>query len=110
MPISLELHKGSPLPADLVLPWVSLQQSFVQWQHPFLRPEFTAAVAAVRSDVEVAILHDGGRAVGFFPFTPPVSTWGGPSARDCPISTRSWFRPSWSGILCRSCGAQARGT
>lgn len=68
MPMKVELHKGSPLPADLVTAWVKLQQSSVELQSPFLRPEFTSAVAAVRPDVEVAVLHDGGRAAGFFPF------------------------------------------
>jgi CelD/BcsL family acetyltransferase involved in cellulose biosynthesis len=35
---------------------------------PFLRPEFTLAVAAVRNNVEVGVLHDGGSIVGLFPF------------------------------------------
>src|SRR5262249_21179088 len=35
---------------------------------PFLRPEFTTTVAAVRRDIEVALIEDGGQVVGFFPF------------------------------------------
>lgn len=35
---------------------------------PFFRPEFTQAVARVRSDVEVTVLRRSGRPVAFFPF------------------------------------------
>jgi CelD/BcsL family acetyltransferase involved in cellulose biosynthesis len=35
---------------------------------PFFRPEFTQAVAAIRSDVSVAVLEEGGELAGFFPF------------------------------------------
>ncbi len=35
---------------------------------PYFQPEFTEAVAAVRDDVEVAVLDHGSQTVGFFPF------------------------------------------
>lgn len=35
---------------------------------PFFRPEYTQAVAAVRSDVLVAVLEEKGAVAGFFPF------------------------------------------
>src|SRR4051812_9415494 len=48
--------------------WAELQQENPLLASPFFRPEYTLAVAAVRDDVEVAVLEEGGRPVGFFPF------------------------------------------
>jgi CelD/BcsL family acetyltransferase involved in cellulose biosynthesis len=52
--------------ADWAL-WRELAQQPV-YESPYFCPEFAQAVASVRSDVEVAILREGGRAAGFFPF------------------------------------------
>ncbi len=48
--------------------WSSIQQNNSLLFSPFLRPEFTMAVAAVRQDVEVAVQEENGRSTGFFPF------------------------------------------
>ena len=48
--------------------WSQFQREDVALESPFFRPEFTFAVASVRSDVEVAILRDSGETVGYFPF------------------------------------------
>ena len=48
--------------------WSRIQQSRTDLHSAFFAPEFTRAVAAVRNDVEVAIISDGDRPVGFFPF------------------------------------------
>jgi CelD/BcsL family acetyltransferase involved in cellulose biosynthesis len=56
------------LSSDLVAAWSDLQRADPNVDSPFFRPEFTQAVAAVRDDVEVAVLEDGGAVVGFFPF------------------------------------------
>ncbi len=48
--------------------WRQLLQQSPVLDSPFLRPEFTAAVATVRSDVEVAVFEDQGQLVGFLPF------------------------------------------
>lgn len=48
--------------------WDELQRAQPALGSPFFRPEFTRAVASVRGNVEVALLRDGGRVVGFFPF------------------------------------------
>ena len=53
---------------DHVRLWSQIQQTNELLQSPFFRPEFTQAVAAVRSDVEVAILNRGAEIVGFLPF------------------------------------------
>jgi CelD/BcsL family acetyltransferase involved in cellulose biosynthesis len=61
------------VPARLLAPdhiqrWGNLQAADPSLSSPFLSPEFTMAVAAVRDDVEVGILEQGGTPVGFFPF------------------------------------------
>jgi CelD/BcsL family acetyltransferase involved in cellulose biosynthesis len=45
---------------------VLLQNS--NFDSPFFHPDFTMAVAAVRTDTEIAVLEKGNKAVGFFPF------------------------------------------
>lgn len=56
------------LEPDLVTRWGEIQQSDSELASPYFRPEFTQALGAVRDDVRVGILEDGGRIVGFFPF------------------------------------------
>jgi CelD/BcsL family acetyltransferase involved in cellulose biosynthesis len=48
--------------------WSAIQLAHVKLASPYFRPEFTQLVGAVRGDVEVAVLEDGGSPVGFFPF------------------------------------------
>jgi CelD/BcsL family acetyltransferase involved in cellulose biosynthesis len=48
--------------------WSELQRAVPTLESPYFRPEFTQAVAAVRPDVEVAILQEDGRTTGYFPF------------------------------------------
>lgn len=61
------------VPGRLVAPehidaWSNLQRLDAALSSPFLSPDFTLAVAAVRDDVEVGVLAQGSTAVGFFPF------------------------------------------
>lgn len=51
-----------------VAAWRRLCESDARLSNPFLHPAFTFAVAAVRNDVEVAVLEESGLPVGFFPF------------------------------------------
>jgi CelD/BcsL family acetyltransferase involved in cellulose biosynthesis len=48
--------------------WREIQATTAVYSSPYFRPEFAQAVAAVRGDVEVAILHHAGEIAGFFPF------------------------------------------
>lgn len=48
--------------------WLDIQQRAGAYDSPYFCPEFTQAVAAVRGDVEVAVLSQAGQTVGFFPF------------------------------------------
>ena len=56
--ISKEIREG----------WLRLQQSNPALASPYFSPEFTRIVAAVRDDVEVAVVQDGGNVVAMFPF------------------------------------------
>ncbi len=64
----IDVIKAEQLTADQVAAWSVLQRADRDVDNPSFRPEFTQAVACVRDDVEVAILRDGDRTVGFFPF------------------------------------------
>jgi CelD/BcsL family acetyltransferase involved in cellulose biosynthesis len=56
------------LSAEQVAAWSALQAADGTVDSPFFRPELAEAAAAVRGDVEVAILEDAGQLVGFLPF------------------------------------------
>lgn len=64
---------ASQLTDDHVRLWSAIQQSEPSLASPCFRPEFAQAVAAVRSDVSVGVLEDGGQTSGFFPFQ---RSWG----------------------------------
>ncbi|MGW8256189.1 MAG: GNAT family N-acetyltransferase [Thermoguttaceae bacterium] len=66
--IRVENIPAAQLSDDQLAAWSRLQRSEPLFDSPYFRPEFTHAVASVRSDVEVAILDDGNETVGFFPF------------------------------------------
>lgn len=56
------------LTSEEVAAWSSIQRDEPELASPFFRPEFAQAVASVRNDVEVAILEDADRPIGFLPF------------------------------------------
>jgi len=66
--MKVTLLSGRELSDDLTAVWVRLQQTNPDLASPYFDPAFTKAVAAVRSDVEVAIIETNGRIVAFFPF------------------------------------------
>ncbi|MEW1839700.1 hypothetical protein AB0392_17290 [Nonomuraea angiospora] len=59
-------------PADLgaseIAAWRILQKGSPELTNPFLCPEFTLAVGRHREQARVAIIEDGNRVTGFFPF------------------------------------------
>jgi CelD/BcsL family acetyltransferase involved in cellulose biosynthesis len=61
-----------------ILAWSQIQRANSFLSSPFFRPEFALAVAAVRTDVEVAVLEEDGRHVGFLPFQRVRRTIGRP--------------------------------
>ncbi|GAA3441546.1 GNAT family N-acetyltransferase [Planomonospora venezuelensis] len=61
------VHPRDLGPEDIDL-WRELQTASPAFDNPFLSPEFTTTVGALRNDVRVAIMHDGPDTVGFLPF------------------------------------------
>lgn len=47
--------------------WLGIQRADRRFASPFFRPEFTSALARVRKGIQVAILYDHYKAVGFLP-------------------------------------------
>jgi CelD/BcsL family acetyltransferase involved in cellulose biosynthesis len=64
----VEVIRGGELTADLRRLWRDLLPTDPAFASPYVCPELTAAAAAVRDDVFVGLLRDGGRIAGFFPF------------------------------------------
>jgi CelD/BcsL family acetyltransferase involved in cellulose biosynthesis len=66
--MNIRTVKYDRLTNEEIVAWSTIQRAEPALASPFFRPEFTEAVAAVRDDVEVAVLEDNGSSVGFFPF------------------------------------------
>jgi CelD/BcsL family acetyltransferase involved in cellulose biosynthesis len=66
--MKVQLLPGRELSDDLSAEWIRIQEGDSTLASPFLRPEYFAAVAAVKRDVTLGILEEEGRPVGFFPF------------------------------------------
>ena len=90
---------GHELDDDLTRQWAALQRAEPVFESAFFHPEFTRAVAATKSNVELGIVEDGGRALAFFPFE-RVSRRLGPRSAACyrtitgSFSTRPSIPPS----------------
>jgi CelD/BcsL family acetyltransferase involved in cellulose biosynthesis len=54
--------------SDEIAAWSAIQRAEAELASPYFRPEFAQAVGAVRKDVEVAVLEENGRAIGFLPY------------------------------------------
>ena len=59
---------GRELGSDLVAAWTRLQAANPDLVSPYFHLEFTRSIAAVRGDVEVAVVEAGGAIVALFPF------------------------------------------
>jgi CelD/BcsL family acetyltransferase involved in cellulose biosynthesis len=66
--MKIEVVPARGLPSELVARWDEIVRSHEELASPFLRPELTLAVAAVRGNVEVGVIRDGNSIVGFLPF------------------------------------------
>jgi CelD/BcsL family acetyltransferase involved in cellulose biosynthesis len=66
--MNVEVLRGGALAPALERRWRELQDADPALASPYLCPELTAAAAAVRDDVHVGVLREGGEIVGFFPF------------------------------------------
>lgn len=68
VPMDVEVVPGDRLRSHHIDSWRGLQESNPELNNPLFAPEFVQAVAAVRSDIEVAVICDKGATVAFFPF------------------------------------------
>jgi CelD/BcsL family acetyltransferase involved in cellulose biosynthesis len=66
------------LSSEHLAAWADLLGERDELMSPFFRPEFTQAIARVRSDVEVVVIEDGAWPVGFFPYQVNRLRWGKP--------------------------------
>jgi CelD/BcsL family acetyltransferase involved in cellulose biosynthesis len=66
--VKIDVLRPQELAAADLARWRELQQARPELLNPFLGPEFTLAVAAVKPRVQVAKLTEAGRVVGFFAF------------------------------------------
>jgi CelD/BcsL family acetyltransferase involved in cellulose biosynthesis len=90
--------------------WAEVVRSTPSLASPYFTPEFTLAVAAVRADVEVAVLSEQGVPAGFFPFQRGPDGVGRPVAGRLSDFHGVVARPGadWDGLaLVRACGLRA---
>jgi CelD/BcsL family acetyltransferase involved in cellulose biosynthesis len=66
--VKVHVLRDGALAPELIRAWAEIQRATPALDSPYFRPEFTAAVAAVRRDVEVAVLERDGAPLGFLPF------------------------------------------
>ena len=66
--MNVRVLRPAQLTPDQIAAWSRMQAEDPALDSPFFRPEFTQSVATVRDDVEIALLEDAGRPVGFFPY------------------------------------------
>src|SRR4051794_17226783 len=76
--MKVSLIPGHEISDDLARVWIGLQQTNPDLSSPYFHPEFTNVIAAVRHDVEVAVLEADGKIVAFFPFQREHPSIGGP--------------------------------
>jgi CelD/BcsL family acetyltransferase involved in cellulose biosynthesis len=75
--MKIETIEGRELTPDLCATWAALQRVNDDLVSPFFHPDFTRNVARATQAAEVAIIHDGARIVGFFPFERTTKVLGG---------------------------------
>ncbi len=75
MPATIRSIPARDLDVDHVAAWSRILGESDLLESPYLRPEFTQAVGAVRNDVEVAVVECGDEPIAFLPFR--RMPWGG---------------------------------
>ena len=66
--MKISLARPDELGPGEIAAWLSMQRQTPSLANPFLCPEFTIAVGALRPSAWVAVIHDGPHLAGFFPF------------------------------------------
>lgn len=66
--MKIALVRGRDLDHSLLAAWSTLRHNNPTLRSPFFSPEYLQLCDGIHTDVEVAIVEDGGRPVAFFPF------------------------------------------
>lgn len=66
--MQIRVVRPAELSRELLSAWAAIQETEPSLDSPFFRPEFALALDAVRGDVEVGVLEEGGQPLGFFPY------------------------------------------
>jgi CelD/BcsL family acetyltransferase involved in cellulose biosynthesis len=66
--INFRLTRPAQLAPSEISLWDRLQRQNDEFESPYFRHEFMQTVDAIRDDVEIAVVEEGGKAIGFFPF------------------------------------------
>lgn len=64
----ISIHRPEELSTSLRSAWHSVMDESPDYANPFLAPEFAAGVGRYRGGAQVAVLHERGEPVGFFPY------------------------------------------
>jgi len=83
---------GNALDSALLAQWRALQHSNPELASPCFVPEFTQAVAAVRNDVEIAVIKQDSEVAAIFPYQRR------PGARGVPVGG---IVSDYHGLICR---------
>jgi CelD/BcsL family acetyltransferase involved in cellulose biosynthesis len=78
--VRMRVVDAAAMSPALVEAWARVQESEPELASPFLRPEFTLAVASLRSDVRVGVIELDGSPAGFLPFVRRLGGVGAPVA------------------------------
>lgn len=92
-PVSrIKVIAGNAIDSALVEQWRTLQDSNPELASPCFAPEFTQAVAAARSDVEIAVIEQVSEVAAIFPYQRR------PGARGIPVGG---IVSDYQGLICR---------
>jgi CelD/BcsL family acetyltransferase involved in cellulose biosynthesis len=64
----ITIHRPEELTTTLRQAWHKAMDESPDYANPFLAPEFADGVGRYRGGAQVAVLHEGGEPVGFFPY------------------------------------------
>ena len=67
---NIRVLEPAGLTAELQAAWSDIQRADPEVESPYFRPEFTLAVADIRSDVRIAVIETADGPAAFFPFQP----------------------------------------
>lgn len=81
--MKISIISAGELDAPAQVAWLALQRSNPALRSPYFCPEFTLAVGSARHDVRIALLEEGGKVTGFFPYQ---GRWGMGEPVGAPLS------------------------